>query len=129
MIGNDDYAKDSGVLECCYSYTKCCFWFFNVLTLCCYPFAVCFKECVRFYGFIIYYFGVVPARYISIFICQPCLDAQWRCARPFFTACVLFVKPVVAIMAECCIACHPWLAICNKGSVEFKADFDNKEMS
>ena len=126
VIGGD-HAAESGIMPCCYSYTKCCFWLLNVLTLCCYPFAVCFKECVRFVGFVIYYFVVVPARYISVFVCQPSLDSKWRCYRPCVVAAVLFVKPVLAIVSECCIACQPWIAICNRGA-SFKGDMDSKQM-
>merc|ERR1711916_321128 len=97
------------------------------IMLCCYSFAVCFKECVRFVGFVIYYFVVVPARYISVFVCQPSLDSKWRCYRPCVVAAVLFVKPVLAIVSECCIACQPWIAICNRGA-SFKGDMDSKQM-
>uniref|UniRef100_A0A7S3D2T2 Uncharacterized protein n=1 Tax=Palpitomonas bilix TaxID=652834 RepID=A0A7S3D2T2_9EUKA len=96
---------ESGLVKCCRAYTKFCYLFFNYISIIVYPFAVCLKECIRFCGFCNYYFCVVPSRYVATFCWHPCLDSIYRCVKPPLVCFVLFFRPCIAIMGDCCHAC------------------------
>jgi len=90
---------------CCEKFVRFCFNCWNILAILFYPCAVCWQQCIRCCGYVMYYFCLVPSRNCGTYCCHPCLESCWRCWQPCLACTIVCGRGCCKILPEICGTC------------------------
>eukprot|EP00698_Gefionella_okellyi_P001931 TRINITY_DN11798_c0_g3_i1.p2 TRINITY_DN11798_c0_g3~~TRINITY_DN11798_c0_g3_i1.p2 ORF type:complete len:296 (-),score=34.05 TRINITY_DN11798_c0_g3_i1:124-1011(-) len=100
-----DIAVESKDYPCCKKLADSCWGCWNVLSMLFYPCALCEQQCIRFCGYMMYYFCLVQSRNFGWYCCHPCIESMWRCAQPFIACCIVIGRGSLKLGPEVCGVC------------------------